>query len=177
MKPSSAPKSSKPNGRRKPQARVLADLVGSVIDPVLAKQGFGEADLILNWDDIAGERLAQFCEPIKLQWPPRGRNSFDAAPEPATLIVRVESGFALECQHLSPIIIERINSHLGWRCVGRLALRQGPLQRSERQKRAASPPTPQAQSAAETATRGIEDEPLREALTRLGARVLNGRQR
>ena len=53
----------------------------------------------------------------------------DARPEPATLVVRVESAFALEMQHLAPIVIERVNAHYGWRCVGRLVLKQGPVRR------------------------------------------------
>ncbi len=45
--------------RRKPsRATPLADLVGKALDPVIAKQGFGESDIILNWDDIVGARLA-----------------------------------------------------------------------------------------------------------------------
>ena len=60
---------------------------------------------------------------------PRGGADPDARPEPATLIVRVESAFALELQHLAPLVIERVNAHYGWRCVGRLVLKQGPVPR------------------------------------------------
>ncbi|HEY8578713.1 MAG TPA: DciA family protein, partial [Beijerinckiaceae bacterium] len=107
---------------RKPiRARPLADLVGEALDPIVAKQGFGESDVILNWDDIVGPRLAAVSEPQKLQWPPRPPGRLpDAPPEPASLIVRVEGAFALEMQHVAPILIERVNARLGWRCVGRL---------------------------------------------------------
>lgn len=36
-------------------SRPLADLVGPIIDPVLAKRAFGQPDVILCWDEIVGE--------------------------------------------------------------------------------------------------------------------------
>lgn len=156
----------------------LADLVGCVLGPALARQGFGEADLVLNWEEIVGERLAQWSEPIRLHWPPRGpRRTPEARSEPATLVVRVEGAFALELQHLTPIVIERINAHLGWHCVGRLALRQGPLERLHRAPQKPTPPGPAARAAAARAVEGIGDSDLREALVRLGAGVLSRRSR
>lgn len=162
---------SKPTFRR--GARPLADLIGKAIDPVLAKQGFGESDLIFHWDEIVGERLARVCEPIKLQWPSRGiKTSPENAPEPASLLIRVEGGFAIELQHLAPLVVERVNAHLGWRCVGRILLRQGPigLTRAPKRQRPVDDPVARAEAAAQSAA--IEDEPLRDALTRLGARII-----
>jgi len=153
----------------------LADFVGAAVDPVLAKQGFGQSSLILHWDDIVGQRLAECCEPIKLQWPPRARERDPRAPiEPATLILRVIGAMALEVQHMAPQIVERVNAHLGWRAVGRLAIRQGPLERAAGPLRI-GPPDPEALEEAGRATLGIEDEGLRQALTLLGARALRGR--
>ena len=140
---------------------------------MLARQGFGQSDVILNWDDIAGARLAANSQPIKLQWPPRpqGRHP-DAAPQPATLLIRVESGFALELQHMAGVLIERINAHLGWRCVGRLSFKQGPIDRLARSKPRRGVLTAEALAAAAPAADGVGDERLRAALTRLGAHVL-----
>jgi len=157
--------------RRRPWSRPLADLVGAAIDPVLARQGFGESDLILFWEDIVGGRLAAMSEPIKLRWPPRGA-SRSAAPEPATLVVRVESGFALELQHSSGVVIERVNAHLGWNCVGRIVLKQGPLARRESPKTRRPEPSAATRAAAEAHVGDIGDSALRQALARLGAHVL-----
>jgi hypothetical protein len=113
-----------------PKTFALADLTAKAMDPVLAKQGFGAADIILNWEDIVGERLARYCEPVKLQWPARpAKGEPGMGQEPASLVVRVEGGFAIELQHVSPLVIERVNAHLGWRCIGRLLLRQGDVLR------------------------------------------------
>jgi hypothetical protein len=93
------------------------------------------------------------------------------ASEPATLIVRVESGFALEMQHLAPVILERVNSRLGWRCIGRLTFRQGPANQLRAQKRKIRPIEPSAHRQAADETQSVENPQLREALTKLGSRI------
>jgi hypothetical protein len=155
--------------------RPLADLVSGAVDPVLAKQGFGQSSLILHWDDIVGQKLAACCEPIKLQWPVRPRERAPDTPiEPATLILRVIGSMAIEVQHMAPQIVQRVNAHLGWRAVGRLAIRQGPLERAAGPLQIA-PPDPEALDEARRATEGVEDEELRKALILLGARAIRGR--
>jgi hypothetical protein len=158
--------------RRAPASRPLADLIGAAIDPVLARQGFGQSDIILYWDEIVGARLAAMSEPLCLRWPPRGRSGMERNFAPATLVVRVESGFALELQHLTPLVIERINAHLGFACVNRIVLKQGPLTRKAPAPPRRRPPSPAALAAAAERVGNIGDEPLRQALTRLGARIL-----
>ncbi len=153
------------------RARPLADLVVAAIDPVLARQGFSEADLILHWDDVVGEPLASGSRPIKLQWPPRPpAGQIDGSLRPATLVVRVEGAFALELQHRADQVLARINAHLGWRCVGKLALRQGPVERPATARRRKVPGAA-AIAAASDAVTGIADDALRVALVRLGAQV------
>ena len=164
-----------PPRKTKSWSRPLADFVGKVIDPVLAKQGFSESDLILHWDDIVGERLAANSRPIKLQWPPRppGRNP-ETTQQAATLVVRVEGGFALELQHMADQLLARINAHLGWRCVGRLTFKQGPIERLATGADRHTALTDDALAAAGAHVAGVEDDGLRSALTRLGAHVLKG---
>src|ERR1700726_3600436 len=157
-----------------PCSRPLADLVQTAIGPVLMRQGFGHSGLVLFWDDIVGERLAAMSQPVKVQWPVRQRRAAGNDPAPATLIVRVETGFALELQHLAPVVIERVNAHFGWRCISRLLLKQGPVAAPPLARHGARPLDKAAVTAAETIVGGAIDEPLRLALTRLGARVLTG---
>jgi hypothetical protein len=158
-----------------PWSRPLADLVQTAIHPVLTRQGFGHSSLVLFWDDIVGERLAAMSRPVKVRWPVR---HIDRAakndPAPATLIVRVEMGCALELQHLAPIVIERVNAHFGWRCVSRLLLKQGPVAAPRLARHGPGALDKAAETAAKTIVGGGMDEPLRLALTRLGARVLAG---
>lgn len=163
--------------RKKFWAKPLADFVGKAMGPVAAKQGFGESDIILHWPDIVGARLATASEPLRLQWTPRApQRPPDAPIEPSTLLVRVESAFALEFQHLAPNIIERVNARLGWRCVGRIGLRQGPIGQA-RPRSALLVIDPKAAEQAQAAAAPIEDEALRAALTRLGAAALSDKKR
>lgn len=156
-------------------ARPLADFVLRELDPLVARQGFGEASLLMRWREIVGARVADICQPMKLQWPPRAKQRAPEKPqEPATLILRVSPGFGLEAQHMAPLIIDRVNAHLGWRCVGKIALRQEEL-RDEAPppvKAAILPPDPKARARAEAAATGVDDAALRAALVRLGEQAL-----
>ena len=154
------------NKRAKSYARPLADLVRRTLADTFARQGFASIELVTHWNDIVGTEIAAHCEPLRLQWP-RGRDV--DTPEPATLVLRVEGPVAIEIQHLSPVILERVNRFFGWRAVGRLALRQAPLVR-----RPAPPVRPalDPQAAARLAAKlDVADEDLRNALARLGAAI------
>jgi hypothetical protein len=150
-------------------SRSLADIVNRALDPLVAKQGFGESSLLMQWETIIGARIAGVCQPIRLQWPLRAKNHApDKASEPATLVLRVEPGFGLDIQHMSGAIINRVNGHLGWRCVGKIAIRQEALRRDAPKPARISPQAPAARARAAVATEGVEDEGLRAALIRMG---------
>ena len=83
-------------------------------------------------DALGGNRRPRnrrHSEPLKIQWP---RPVEGQPQEPATLVLRVEGPMALEIQHASDVILERVNRFFGWSAVGRLALRQAPLSRRDR---------------------------------------------
>ncbi len=125
-----------------------------------------------HWPEIVGQDIARFCRFERLNWPPRGAKTDPAAASaPATLILRIDGAFAIEAQHLSRLVVERVNAHLGWGCVGRIAFRQGPLPQPPAPRRV-RPPSEEAVARARAAC-AVEDEELREALVRLGARVID----
>jgi len=148
-------------------ARPLSAILGATLSESFAKQGFASAELVTRWADIVGPEIAAHSEPLKIQWP---RPVETQTPEPATLVLRVEGPAALEIQHLSAVILERVNRFLGWNAVGRLALRQAPLKR-----RGTKPQMPviDPEATAEIAAHlpAIADEDLRQALARLGAAI------
>jgi hypothetical protein len=171
--------------RAKSFARPLSDYVLRELDPLVAARGFGEASLLLCWREIVGARIARICAPASLQWPPRARTKSaeqsgdkrrEKTPrEPATLVLRVDPGFGLELQHLAPTIIDRVNAHLGWRCVARLSLRQEELPEATPPRATPVRPAradPAAHARAVEAAEGVAEEGLREALIRLGERAL-----
>jgi len=147
--------------------RPLSELLGSTLSDALKTQGFASAEILARWGDIVGHEIAAHSEPMKINWPkPMG----DEAAEPATLVLRVEGPAALEIQHLSAVILERVNRFFGWQAIGRIALRQAPLRRRERP----TPPPPPDPAIAARIAEGlpdIKDEDLRQALARLGAAI------
>ena len=147
--------------------RPLSEFTAATLSGGLKAQGFASAELIARWAEIAGPEIAAHSEPMKINWP---RAMGDAAPEPATMVLRVEGPAALEIQHLSAVILERVNRFFGWQAVGRIALRQAPLRPREAPTR---PPPPNPETAARIAASmpAIEDDDLRQALARLGASI------
>ena len=152
------------------RVKPLAELIEGCIGPAFAAQGFASTDILAAWPDIVGERLARFCRPSKLEWPKRKRRT-DDAPDSGTLVVRVEGVFAIELQHLAPVVIQRINAHYGWACVGRIVLQQDRVGRSARRPPAATvDPARRGEIAPAVST--IEHDGLRDALDRLGLAVV-----
>jgi hypothetical protein len=160
------------NKPRSSPPRPLAEVLRKTLGEAFAKQGFASVELVTRWSEIVGVEIAAHSQPEKIQWPrtPQARN----APEPGTLLLRVEGPAALEIQHLSDVILERVNQFFGWQAVDGLRLQQAPLSR-----RAAPRPRPAPDPAAMTriaaALPEIKDEKLRQALARLGAAMERGK--
>lgn len=173
MNPAKSTPRSRP--RRPRSARPLADLIGPSIAESCGRAGFSVVEVVTHWDEIVGPELAPRTCPLKLQWQRRPEGT--AASEPATLVVRVEGPYAIELQHMAPVVIERINAYFGFRCVSRLALRQGPV--PARRARPFVPPEPDAAALCEArGTLGaFVDEALAASLARLGALVRRERGR
>ena len=148
-------------------AKPLSVLLSDVFSDAYAKQGFAARELVTRWAEIAGPEVALHSQPLKMQWP---RPVEGQAQEPATLVLRVEGPMALEIQHESDVILQRVNRFFGWSAVGRLALRQAPL---SRRKLSAIPRAPDPKAVAKVAETlsAVEDEQLRAALARLRAAI------
>jgi hypothetical protein len=155
---------------RRGGVRAIAAEVPGVAKMVLGKRGFGEAQLVTQWEAVMGPELAGKLSPDRLSFARGERRG-------GTLRLRVASAFALEAQHLEPVIIERINGFFGYGAVARIQLVQGPPKRA-----AHAPEQPRRLDAAEQRAldrrvAAVEDPGLREALGRLGAAVLGSRPR
>jgi hypothetical protein len=147
--------------------RPLSELLGASLSDAFKSQGFASAEILARWADIVGAEIAAHSEPMKINWP---RQVGDAPPEPATMMLRVEGPAALEIQHLSAVILERVNRFFGWQAIGRIALRQAPLRRRTRPA-PPPPPDPVVTAVIAAGLPEIEDDDLRQALARLGALI------
>lgn len=119
-----------PLGRRRKFAQTLGALAPEVTRPVFEKFGFQRAALMTDWADIIGAPLCHFTAPEEIRW--QGAKGSDEAlemgcPPPATLVIRVEGPAALEVQHQTRQIMERINGYFGYKVVGDIRLLQAPL--------------------------------------------------
>jgi hypothetical protein len=147
--------------------RPLSDLLGATLSGAFRQQGFASSEILARWADIVGAEVAAHSEPMKINWP---RPMGEEAPEPATLMLRVEGPAALEIQHMSAVILERVNRFFGWQAIGRITLRQAPLRRRE-PRRAPPPPDPVLTARLAESLPDVEDDDLRMALARLGAAI------
>ena len=77
--------------------RPLSEFTAATLSDSLQAQGFASTEIIARWADIVGAEIAAHSEPMKIAWP---RAIGNDAPEPATLVLRVEGPAALEIQHL-----------------------------------------------------------------------------
>lgn len=78
-------------------------------------------------------------------------------------------------QQLGPVVLERVNSHLGWRAVGKLVLKQGPVAAPAVSK-PAPPPDPAVLARIDAQVASVENAELREALARLGRGIAQRRK-
>lgn len=155
-----AARSQNPPVTRRLGLRRLADATRLASRPVLREHGFALPAILTDWAAIVGAELASDCAPERLS-------------RSGSLTIRVAGPCALELQHRTPEILERIAGYFGHRAVTRLRLVQGPLPKSTPLARAALPALSTADSAAlQCATAVLAETPLRRAIERLGRAVL-----
>lgn len=156
--------------RRARGPRALGEAVATVAAPVTGRQGFAGGAILSEWPTIVGDHLAAQSVPEKVIHP-RGKKGG------GTLRLCVASGgVATEFQHLEPLLLDRINTYLGYSAIARLQYVHRPLPR-----KAPPPPpsprplTPEEEQYLENAVAGIEDARLRQSVEKL-ARAILGRQ-
>lgn len=146
--------------------------VSQLTRDLFRKRGFAEGHILAHWPDIAGDVIADYSAPERLVYPRRIRDG--KGPQgAATLEIRVDGPIALEIKHLEPQIIERINSYYGYSAVARLKLTQGPLpQKPKPRRRPIRKLAADEQQALAGQLEPITEPDLKDALTRLGERIL-----
>lgn len=153
-------------GKRRNKPMSAAGLLDPVLRRAMRQRGFTKAEVIVRWPEIVGPSLAQATMPVALHFP-RGKR------RDGTLVVRTESAFAPELAHRQDMLIERINRFYGFRAVARLAIDQGPVAFAPaRQSQKASKLEPGQKQRLDAAIGKTRDRQLKDALAKLGARVL-----
>lgn len=125
--------------------------------------GFSRSALLGQWREVVGPVYCRWSVPESIRFP-RGRK------DDGTLTIRVEGPFAVQLQHVSTQIIERVNRILGHQAVSRLKLVQG-----EVPKPPVSSPVAAGLPAIPVGTlEGVKDEGLRKALEELAQQLAAG---
>lgn len=89
-----------------------------LIKKLLGAKGMAEVEILANWKNIVGEDLAKYSLPQRIEFKVGSRNN-------GTLYLMAASGgFAMEIQHRTPLILEKINTFFGYQAVSKLKLIQ-----------------------------------------------------
>jgi len=159
----------------RPGAKRLARFLPAATRRAIERHGFAYADILTQWPAIVGETLARDTAPERIRWP-RGGDDGDDHPRrraSGTLIVRVNGPMAVEIQHKTPLIAERINAFYGYFAIAAVKVVQGPLPQRPALAAHRKPTLDDADTARlESELSPIGDDGLKAALGRLGRGVL-----
>jgi hypothetical protein len=142
--------------RRVHGPRPIAALVPAVARAAFKNASPGVAQLMEAWAEIVGASLAAVTVPRRLVQ--------------GTLTINCSGPVAMELQHLSSELTDRINQYLGARTVRQLRFLQNMPARSPARPRL--PPAKAVEEAASAAVSHLPEGPLRSALAALGRAVL-----
>ncbi len=143
----------------------LADLIGKAAEKSFAKFGFAEHAIVSHWSSIVGPTLARYSAPQRLRFPGPSRRG-------GTLHLVVDGPAAVEIQHKTPHILERLNVFFGYPAIAALKLQQGVLPAPKPEPRAKEPLDPDRAAELDATVGPVLDPDLRASLRRLGEAVL-----
>lgn len=155
---------------RRPRAGTIGVLSGLAARPAFDKRGFASASILSRWPEIVGAELSAHALPVEVRFPRIGQGK-------ATLVLQVAYGAAATLlQMQAPVLIERINSFLGYGAIGRIEAHQGPLPRRKvRAGRPLPPVEPAQENAVNEKIKNIVSSDVKSALHRLGLSVARRR--
>lgn len=152
----------KDQSERSCRPRSAGELVGAIGDQSFRRFGFVQSSIVSRWSEIVGARYAKVSSPESIRFP-AGRKAG------GVLTLLVEGAHAPLIQHLTPMIVERVNRFFGYAAVNRIVFKQG--------KPPAAPPKPArpllraVPKELGEGLREIADPELRACLESLAARI------
>ncbi len=135
------------------------------------KHGFQSADLLSHWPDIVGGETAALCTPERITWT---RPKEKSETPSGTLTLKSAPGRALDVQYKAESLRERINAYLGYAGIGKIKVLPGGM---DRPVAPAPAPATTAETPPPAAMTDLEDDSLRQALTRLRQGILSEKSR
>jgi len=143
--------------------RAAGELVGDIGGQSFRRFGFVQGAIVSRWSEIVGDRYATVSSPESIRFPAGRKTS-------GVLTLLVDGAHAPLIQHLTPLIIERVNRFFGHAAINRIVFRQGkPPPPSAKPERPQLRPVPKELGAG---LREIADPELRACLESLAARIV-----
>ena len=153
-------KPEKDESPRSCRPRAAGELVGSIGDQSFRRFGFVQSSIVSRWGEIVGERYAKVSSPESIRFP-TGKKAGGA------LTLLVDGAHAPLIQHLTPMIVERVNRFFGYAAINRIVFKQGrPPAPAPKPERPQLRPVPKELGAG---LREIADPELRACLESLAA--------
>jgi len=150
----------------------ISEVANGIIDPVLARRAGISTALLGSWDEIAGEEFADCTRPEKIAWPRQDGFDDGSGYQPGVLTIACEGARALFLAHAQGELIARINGFFGFPAVRQVRIVQKPVSQAASRRPAIQPLRGEAARRLEDMMGGIDNEPLRKAIARLGTAVL-----
>ena len=144
------------------RTRSAGDLVGNVGGQSFRRFGFVQSSIVSRWGEIVGERYAKVSSPESIRFPTGKKGG-------GVLTLLVDGAHAPLIQHLTPMIVDRVNRFFGYAAINRIVFRQGkPPAPSARPDRPALQPVSKEMG---EGLREIADPELRACLESLAAQI------
>lgn len=116
------------DSERSCRPRAAGELVGNVGGRSFRRFGFVQHSVVSRWPEIVGERYAKVSCPESIKFPAGKKLG-------GVLTLMVDGAHAPLIQHMTPMIVERVNRFFGYAAINRIVFRQG--------KPPVSPPRPE----------------------------------
>jgi hypothetical protein len=111
-------KQDKGDSPRSCRVRAAGELVGDIGGQSFKRFGFVQHSIVSRWPEIVGERYAKASSPESIKFP-AGKKAG------GVLTLLVDGAHAPLIQHLTPMIVERVNQFFGYAAINRIVFRQG----------------------------------------------------
>jgi hypothetical protein len=142
--------------------RAAGELLGDIGGQSFRRFGFVQSSIVSRWSEIVGDRYAKVSCPESIKFP-TGKKAG------GVLTLMVEGAHAPLMQHLTPMIVERVNRFFGYAAINRIVFRQGrPPAPAPRPERPQLRPVPKQLG---EGLREIADPELRACLESLAAQI------
>ena len=147
---------------RSGRPRAAGELIGEIGGQSFRRFGFVQHSIVSRWAEIVGERYSKVSCPESIKFP-AGKKAG------GVLTLLVDGAHAPLIQHLTPMIVDKVNRFFGYAAINRIVFRQGkppaPAPKPERPQLRAVP------KELGEGLREIADPELRHCLESLAAQI------